>query len=147
MHEAILSTMTRYIADRRDCSILSPAAVASATFQVFIAESIEPHIEYASLEHFKHMARKILGSRFNHDSDENPAYAEQGELFSGELQERYPAARKKGEEPTYKRLADLSEDDFAWNLQALRRSAKARAIHADTLQAYWQQARPQQTAA
>lgn len=147
MHESILAVMTRYIEDRRDCVILSPAAVASATFQGFNDEAIEPHIEYASLEHFKHMARKVLGRRFDHESDENPAYAEQGELFSGDLQERYPAARKKGEDPTYKRLGDLSEDDFEWNVRALRRSAKARALHADALQSYWEQARPTQATA
>lgn len=137
LHEQIARAMTRYIEDRADCTILAPAAVAVATYRTFAADEVEPHIEYASLEHLKHMARRLLAKRFDHESDENPVYEEQGELFSGHLQERYPAARKAGEEPTYKRLEAMNDDDFAWNLRALRRSAKARALHADALEARW----------
>lgn len=147
LHEQIAVFQTRYVEDRRDCAILSPAAVASATLQAFLAEHIEPHVEYAALEHFKHMARKTLARRFDHESDENPVYSEQGELFSGHLQERYPAARKAGDEPTYKLLEAMTDADFAWNVRSLRRSARARALHADALEARWRESGSQSAAA
>ena len=140
LHEQIAVFQARYIEDRRDCAILSPAAVASATLQEFVAGHVEPHVEYAALEHFKHMARKSLARRFDHESDDNPVYSEQGELFSGHLQDRYPAARKPGEEPTYKLLDAMSDADFEWNVRSLRRSARARALHADALEARWKAA-------
>lgn len=146
LHEQIQRVMAQYIEDRADCAILSPAAVASATLQAFTADRVEPHVEYASLEHFKHMARKALARQFDHESEDNPAYSEQGELFSGHLQDRYPAARKPGEEPTYKRLDCMTDADFEWNVRSLRRSAKARALHADALEARWK-AMPQGCAA
>jgi len=135
LHEAITTAMARYIDDRRDCAIMSPAAVAAATFSQFSAEHVEPHIEYASLEHFKHMARKVLARNFDDAGEDNTAYAGQGELFSGHLQDRYPCPRKANEEPTYKRRELLTPAERAWNVKTLRKSADARLAHADALEA------------
>lgn len=135
LHEAINTAMMRFIEDRRECAIMSPAAVAAATFNQFSAEHVEPHIEYASLEHFKHMARKVLARRFDDDGEENAVYSGQGELFSGHLQDRYPVPRKAGEEPTYKRRELLTPAERAWNVKTLRKSADARLAHADALEA------------
>lgn len=140
LHEAISTAMTRFIDDRRDCAIISPAAVAAATLREFNPDTLEPHIEYASLEHFKNMARKVLAHRFDDDGDENPSYAAQGEMFSGHLQDRYPLPRKRGDDPVYKLREQLTDDEVRWNLQSLRRSADARLAHADALEA-WSQAR------
>lgn len=140
LHETIASAMTRFIEDRGDCAIISPAAVASATLRQFCDVSLEPHIEYASLEHFKNMARKVLAHRFADDGEENPAYQGQGELFSGNLQDRYPLPRKRGDDPVYKLREQLTDDEVRWNLQSLRRSADARLSHADALEA-WHQSR------
>lgn len=145
LHESIATEMARFIEARHDCAILSPAAIASATLQAFCPEQLEPHIAYASLEHFKNMARKALARRFEDEGDENPAYAGQGELFSGHLQDRYPVPRKAGTDPVYKLRDALSDDEVRWNLQTLRRSADARLAHADALEA-WSQSRPGQVA-
>ena len=135
LHEAISTAMVRFIEARADCVIISPAAVAAATLQEFAAPDLEPHIEYASLEHFKNMARKVLARRFDDEGDDNSAYAGQGELFSGHLQERYPIPRKKGEDAVYKRREDLTPEERRWNVKSLRKSADARLAHADALEA------------
>lgn len=146
LHESIAAEMTRYIEDRRDCAIISPAAIASATLRTFCDVSLEPHIEYASLEHFKNMARKVLAHRFEDEGEANPSYAAQGELFSGHLQDRYPLPRKAGDDPVYKLREHLTDDEVRWNLRSLRRSADARLAHADALEA-WHQSRPELRAA
>lgn len=135
LHEAISTAMVRFIEDRAECAIISPAAVAAATLQAFNGDGLEPHIEYATLEHFKHMARKVLARRFDDEGEDNAAYAGQGELFSGHLQERYPVPRKKGEDPVYKRRVDLTPEERRWNVKSLRKSADARLAHADALEA------------
>lgn len=135
LHESISTAMMRFIEARADCAIISPAAVASATLQEFNADTLEPHIEYATLEHFKHMARRVLARRFDDDGEDNTAYAGQGELFSGHLQERYPVPRKKGEEPQYKRRELLTPDERLWNVKSIRKSGEARLAHADALEA------------
>lgn len=140
LHEAIASEMTRFIDARAECAIISPAAVAAATLRAFCPDALEPHVEYASLEHFKNMARKVLAHRFDDDGAENEAYAAQGEMFSGHLQDRYPLPRKRGEDPVYKLREHLTADEVRWNLQSLRRSANARLAHADALEA-WAQSR------
>lgn len=143
LHESIMAEMTRYIDDRRDCAILSPSAIAAAVLRVYSADSLEPHVEYASLEHFKNMARKTLARRFDDEGDDNPVYADQGELFSGHLQDRYPVPRKAGTDPVYKLREALTDDEVRWNLRSLRKSADARLAHADALEA-WHQSRPEQ---
>lgn len=65
LHEEITRFQSRFIEDRRDCAILSPAALAAATLSAFAPNGLEPHIEYASLEHFKAMGRKALAKRFD----------------------------------------------------------------------------------
>jgi hypothetical protein len=135
LHESIATAMQRYIEDRADCAVISPAAMAVAAYDAFADASVEAHIQYGALEHFKGMARKVLAGRFSDDGEENAAYAGQGELFSGHLQERYPLPRKAGTEPTYKLRHLLTAEERAWNVKLLRKSADARLAHADALEA------------
>lgn len=136
LHEGIRAAIARFIEERRDCVIISPGAIASAIYLQFASAQVEAHIAYASIEHFKQMARHALRARFDDDGEENPAYTGQGELFSNRLQERYPVPRKADEDPVYKRLEDLTRDELRWNVRSLRRSADARLAHADALDAY-----------
>ena len=135
LHEEITRFQSRFIEDRRDCAILSPAALAAATLNAFAPNGLEPHIEYASLEHFKAMGRKALAKRFDDEGEQNAAYAAQGEMFSGHLQERYPLPRKAGEEPQYKLRSLLTPEERQWNVKMLRKSAEGRMLHADALEA------------
>jgi hypothetical protein len=140
LHEGIATEMARFVEDRRDCAVISPSAIAAAVLRIYSADQLEPHIEYASLEHLKNMARKVLAHRFSDEGDANPAYADQGELFSGHLQDRYPLPRKKGEDAVYKLREALTDEEARWNIRTLRRSADARLAHADALEA-WNQSR------
>ncbi|MQV80727.1 hypothetical protein [Sinorhizobium meliloti] len=135
MHEEINIAMQQWIADRSDCRVISPTALAIAVLQRFEPGRLEPHIEYTSLEHFKQMARRVLAHRFGEEGDDNPAYEDQGQLFSGHLQDRYPIPRKRNAEPQYKLRFLLTERERAWNVEQLRKSASARLAHADALEA------------
>lgn len=143
IHEDITVAMHQFIDARRDAAIISPTAVASAVLGNFKAdEKVEVHIEYASLEHLKHIARRILAGRFEDEGEDNPVYGgEQGELFSGHLQERYPVPRRQGIEPQYKLRSLLTAAERAWNVRILRKSADARMAHADALEAEARSAR------
>lgn len=133
LHEDIIIEMHR-IVDNSQADIITPASLAIAVQGKFVSGRLEPHIEYTSLEHFKQLARKVLSSKHDTESDENEVY--QGELFTGLLQTRYPLPRKQGEEPAYKLLEMLTPEEIKWNLASLRKSAEARLQHADALEAY-----------
>ncbi len=121
-------------ADARGMRDLSPSWIANRVYETYGKASDDLHVQYASIEHFKQMARKCLADNFNPDSHASRAY--QGELFSGSLQARYPIPRKRGEEPIYKPLDALSASEFDWNINQLTKSADARVKHADALRAY-----------
>ena len=138
-HQKINAEFERQYMFLEDAILISTSALAHRVFESFSTGDEEPHIEYTSLEHMKHMARVFLARRKDVEGDLNEAHA-QGELdlgvaFSGKLQDRYPLPRKDGEEPVYKRRSDLTEDERAWNVQQLRKSARARLEHADALEA------------
>lgn len=107
-HEQIVEEMNRFIESRGDCATLSPTVLAIVAFDKFASSAVEPHIKYGCIEHFKAIGRGVLRGRFDDAGEENPAFAEQGEMFSGHLQERYALPRKKGEEPQYKRRDALT---------------------------------------
>lgn len=138
-HQRIMGEFARQYEGFSEAVIVSPSALAHAVFTSFASGDEETHVAYCSLEHLKQMARGYLRGRHDADGEENPAHNAQGELpgisFSGKLQDRYPLPRKAGEEPVYKRREHLTDDERAWNVQQLRKSAKARQEHADALEA------------
>lgn len=139
-HHQIMAEIARQYTFLSDAVIISPSALAHRAFEAFSSGEEEPHIQYASLEHLKHMARVFLAKRKDADGDENDAHFAQGEMdfgtsFSGQLQDRYPLQRKAGEEPAYKLRQHLTAEERAWNAAQLRKSARARLEHADALEA------------
>lgn len=139
-HQRITGELERQYELLRDAEIVFPSALAQGVFEQFTHGDEDLHIQYASLEHFKHMARVFLAKRKDPDGDENEVHGAQGNLdlgttFSGKLQDRYPVPRQPGEEPAYKLRSELTEDERAWNVRQLRKSAKARQEHADALEA------------
>lgn len=138
LHESIKVDIARFIERMGDCDIITPDSIARACVEKYSDDArLEPHIAYASLEHFKQMARAELRGRFDDDGSENSAY-QQGELFSGHLQERYPIPRKDGEAASYKRREALTADEVKWNVRSLRRAADARQMHARALEAWFE---------
>jgi hypothetical protein len=136
LHESVLQDMARVMADLDDVSIISPTTLALRTLSKFGAEGLDSRIKWASLEHLKDLARRMLRGRFDVDASESPAYDSQGELFTGHLQDRYPTPRRGGDGPVYKLRDLLTEEEIAWNIKALRASARARLAHADALEAW-----------
>lgn len=135
-HEQINAEIARQYEAMRDAVVVGPGSLAFGVYQHFATGIEEPHIQYASLEHLKQMARRFLAKRHDHDSDENPAHISQASFaFSGQLQDRYPLPRHKGEEPVYKQRHQLTFEERAWNVEQLRKSANARLEHADALEA------------
>lgn len=139
-HQRINAEFDRQYAFLSDAAIISPAAIAHRAFESFSTGDEDLHIQYAGLEHFKHMARVYLAKRKDADGDMNEVHGAQGDLdlgvtFSGKLQDRYPLPRVAGEEPAYKLRSLLSADERAWNVKQLRKSARTRLEHADALEA------------
>jgi len=134
LHETITTDLHGLI-EEISADIITPASLALA-LQARYGEELDPRIQYLSFEHLKAMARKLLGRRFDAESDE--AEATQGELFSGHLQRRYPLPPVPGQEAAYKALEALSPDEIRWNVKTLRKSGQARLMHADALEAWGQ---------
>jgi hypothetical protein len=139
-HQRIMNEIAQQYEFLSESVIVAPSSLAHRAFEAFSTGEEEAHIQYASLEHFKQMAREFLRRRKTPDGEENEAHVAQGDLdlgtrFSGKLQDRYPIPRSNGEEPVYKRRFDLTAEERAWNVRQLRRSAIARREHADALEA------------
>lgn len=147
LHKDINEHFVRAHADKADCICLTPSALAYTVFKSYCSVPLEPHIEYTSLEHLKHMARRFLARQHEVGGNENRAYAgEQGEFFSGELQDRYPLPKKEDCEPEYKLREHLTSAEAKWNLSMLRKKSVGFALHADAFEA-WMDARIERSAA
>lgn len=133
-HHQIREEMARQYAIFEDAILVSPSGLAHRVFETFAHGDEDARIQYVSLEHLKQMARAFLRRQNDPDSDESDAYAAQGSLFSGVLQDRYPLPRRGDEEPAYKLRAHLTDEERAWNVEQLRKAAGARLKHADALE-------------
>lgn len=139
-HQHINAELERQYSFLSDAILINPSALAHRAYETFATGEEDAHIQYASLEHIKQMARAFLRSRKDADGDMNEAHGAQGNLdlgtaFSGKLQDRYPLPRADGEEPVYKLRSELTDEERAWNAQQLRKSARSRLEHADALEA------------
>lgn len=133
LHENLNSMMLQFIEDCDDCVAVMPSAVAAATFARLATAKLDPHIEYATLEHLKGMARKVLSKRYDEAGPENPAYDAQGELFKGGFQQRYPVPRAGGGEPQYKRFEDLTPAEMTAIGRRYHRCGAAWIEHGDKM--------------
>lgn len=135
-HQQIVSEMERQYERLADAVVVGPEALAYQVYSHFESGKVEAHIQYASIEHLKNMARKFLAARNDPDDDDNEVHRVQGEFaFSGKLQSRYPIPRRPGEQPVYKLRHLLTAEERHWNVRQLRKSAHARQEHADALEA------------
>lgn len=137
-HQQIVAEFEAQYAKLGDAVLVGPKALAFAVYRHFAKdmEQVESHLQYASVEHLTGMARKFLAKHNDPDDDDNEVNSLQGDFgFSGQLQDRYPVPRKRGEEPLYKKRHLLTADERAWNVSQLRKSARSRQEHADALEA------------
>lgn len=134
IHEDIEQAIRGELERLNGAECLSPTSLALAVQLRFESGDIQPHIRYTSLEHLKQMSRGVLRGQFDPVADEDDS--QQGEMFSGHLQDRYPIKVPKGAEPQYKMRIALSTSEAQWNIDRLRKSARARLEHADAMQAW-----------
>lgn len=139
-HQQIMTELAAQYTYLDGADLVFPSAIAHRAYDAMSTGEENENVSYASLEHFKHMARVFLAKHKDADGDENSAHGAQGALdlgttFSGKLQDRYPLPRKPGEEPAYKLRHLLTDEERAWNVKTLRKSARARLEHADALEA------------
>lgn len=140
-HE-ILQRMRRIIIDElKDARDIGPSTVAMRTLDHYARDGIEVHVEYASREHLKQMARGVLA----HEHDPLQRIADSVDdqtidAFAELLQDRYPIQVSKGSEPQYRKRASLSDADVRWNVKRLRKGANGLLQHADALLA-WHESR------
>lgn len=133
-HSEIMTEMQAQLELLASAVAVMPTALAHATYcEISPDQNDDRLVAYLTVQMLTAMARKLLGKRFNHDSDEADAY--DGDLFSGALQARYPLPRVNGEEPTYKLREHLTDTERSWNVKQLRKSAQSRLEHADALEA------------
>lgn len=137
LHDEIMTTIDNLIviADTNNAVYASPTAIAVDVHNIYGSENEEDHIKYAALEHFKHMSRKRLSKRYDYASQE--AIEAQSDMFSGELQKRYPIPRQRGEEPQYKLRWMLTDSERTFNLNRMRKAANSLLAHADAFEAEW----------
>ena len=136
-HNQITQYMNQKINQLGNVESISPSYLASMISADYGDEKTHPIMSYMAYEHAKSIARKLLANKFSIDATDSRSYSsEQQELFTGILQERYPVRVNKGQDPQYKPLSYLSESDLDWNINQLRKSAKARIAHADALAQY-----------
>jgi hypothetical protein len=144
LHEEIQTAMQQEIDALRGVGVILPTSLALSVQRRFAEGPIQVHIAYTSLEHLKHFARRALAGRFDAEGEDNETH--QHELFSGQLQDRYPTPRRGGQEPAYKLRDHLSNEEVDWNIEMLRKSAYARLEHADAMLA-WSEGRGRSLAA
>lgn len=137
LHDEIMATIDQLVAatDAHGAVYISPTAIAMDVHAQYGGDDEDEHIQYASIEHFKQMARKRLSKRFDPVSQE--AMEAQADMFSGELQKRYPIPRQKGEEPQYKLRQLLTDSERSFNLDRMRKAANSLLAHADAFEAEW----------
>jgi hypothetical protein len=136
LHDDLVQKTRTCIAgmQQHSAAFISPSAVAVTVHEAFSSGNEDDHVTYASIEHCKQIARKELAGKFSPEGQDNVAHQE--DMFSGVLQEYYPLPRKRGDEPQYKLRELLSSDELKFNIDLLRKSARARLEHADALEAF-----------
>lgn len=133
-HEQILASIQTIITELNGVEVISPASVAQKVQDRFAAPGLDACTAYASLEHYKQMSRKALAKTFDKVADLGEA--EQPDMFSGRLQQRYPVPIKAGGQPVYKRLEAMTPDDLQFNVDRFFKAGRALTLHARALQAY-----------
>lgn len=133
--QALTDIIARIIETRRDETKISPSWIATqAMTELDPDHQSIPLVYLAAHLEMRQIARGLLRQWFE-ESDPETDESEQHELFPG-LQRRYPTVRKRGDEPEYVRLEEMTDPDIDYNVTRLRRESMAKLHHADALVAY-----------
>lgn len=133
-HEIIATDIQQIIDTLDGADVISPATIAQRLEDRYADSPVNALMGYGAREHFKNMARKALGHTF--DKVKNSDREDQGELFSGNLQPRYPIPGKTGEDRVYVRLEAMTSEQRIWNAERLLKAGRAFTLHGKALLAY-----------
>jgi hypothetical protein len=125
---------------RRETVDVSPSWLATEAMWELDPERKSHPLEY-SLAHLqlRQIGRAICAGRWERPVDDE---GEQHDLFP-DLQRRYPIAGRIGDqEPEYRLLDYLTDEDIAFNVSRLRKEALSKQRSADALEA-WGRSRKQ----
>jgi hypothetical protein len=81
--------------------------------------------------YLRQIARQMCRKKWEENEDDD----DQHPLFP-DLQKRYPIARTEGEEPLYRRLEQLTDEDIAYNLRRMDAEIASKQKHREALYAY-----------
>lgn len=140
--QELIIVVEKIIDQRRDEPRVSPTWVATEAMVKLDPGRVSLPLVYLGCHlHLRQIARGQLRLHF-----EDPAAAADDDLAQHELfpdlQRRYPAARPKRRptsEPEYVLLEAMSDADYTFNLNRLRREGRAKLDHADALEAHWRE--------
>lgn len=135
--QALTDIIAQIIETRRDETKISPSWIATQAMTELDPDHHSiPLVYLAAHLEMRQIARGLLRQWFE-DSDPETDDGEslQHELFPS-LQRRYPCVRRKGDEPEYVRLEEMTDADIDYNVTRMRRESMAKLHHADALIAY-----------
>lgn len=117
---------------RKGAGSYDSSLIAFTVFKTLIPDNDDPIIEFSMVRDFTAQSRKILAKTDIHKKNVKVITDEkQGHLFIDELQETYPVPGKTG---IYKERWALTNEEFKWNIEQLRKTASGFFAHADALE-------------
>jgi hypothetical protein len=140
VHERVVQQLRETIDEVREVTEVSPTFIATKAANFFAdGDDVEVHLMYASVEHFKQLARELLRQHFSPHALAEAAAVGQGDMFRAELQERYPVRVPKGSDPIYKRREFMTLAELDWVIAKMQRAASGLLHHVDMLRVYREQ--------
>lgn len=132
MYDQVMQIVRKQFAllDQDGEMVVNPAVVAAHVYAELDAAAISPTlVQYTSVLELRQLARSVCRKKYEDDD----SAAVQVEMFDGALQPKYPAERNG--ERVYVPRAQMTVDEYNFNITRLRTEAMAKAKHADALQA------------
>jgi hypothetical protein len=149
--ERLYAIVRKIVSKRQDETDISPSWVATEAWNKLIRTAkaelgsvdlriILPEIYIAAHLQMRQITREICRKMYEDDDDEadDERTDTQHEMFPG-LQRRYPVAKHGGDEPVYRKLEELSDADYQYNIDRLAAEAATKTRHKDALKAHWEE--------
>ena len=132
--EELVAAIRRVYDINRSIVSISPEFLANGAMDIIgFEKSIHPTGWVGCNLHLRQVARAFCRRNFEPDAIAANAIIN-GDLFSDDLQDRYPKHVRRGQEPEYVLRDHLSEHDRWFNIDRMRGAAGALLRHSDVLE-------------
>ena len=135
MSDEQLTQIVRKHCERLEASgstAISAREVAEGAYAEIDSERTSPLLVQASCKN--DLRRRAESALRTLSMAEQDAIENQGDMFNGRLQSRYPCNRE--DVSVYVSPPDMTDEELAANVARLRKEADAKSAHADALEAY-----------